>query len=89
MTASSEYKFEHKGKKYSIPTFTSLPMGAVRAARKATDDADKAFVIIEYVLGEDSPEIKALDTMTASEFSDWLTGWTKGAPLGESVSSER
>lgn len=89
MTASSEYKFEHNGKKYSIPSFSALPMGAVRAARKAADDADKAFVIIEYVLGEDSPEIKALDTMTAQEFSEWLTGWTQGAPLGESVSSAR
>jgi hypothetical protein len=87
MTAKDSYEFEHKGKKYSIPAFSSLPMGAVRAARKATDDADKAFVIIEYVLGDNSPEIKALDTMTASEFSEWLTGWTKGAPLGESVSS--
>jgi hypothetical protein len=82
------YKFEHAGKKYEVPAFTSLPMGAVRASRKATDDADKAFIIIEYVLGEDSNELKALDSMTASEFSEWLTGWTQGAPLGESVSSE-
>ena len=82
------YNFEHAGKKYSVPSFTSLPMGAVRASRKATDDADKAFIIIEYVLGEESNELKALDSMTASEFSEWLTGWTQGAPLGESVSSE-
>ena len=87
MTAIEKYEFDHNGKKYSIPSFASLPMGAVRAARKATDDADKAFVIIEYVLGENSPEIKALDTMTSKEFSEWLTGWTQGAPLGESVSS--
>jgi hypothetical protein len=89
MTAPSKYEFEHNGKKYSIPSFSSLPMGAVRAARKANNDGDKAFIIIEFVLGEDSPEIKALDTMTAQEFSEWLTGWTQGAPLGESVSSAR
>lgn len=83
------YNFTHAGKKYSVPAFGSLPMGAVRASRKAIDDADKAFIIIEYVLGEDSNEIKALDSMTATEFSEWLTGWTQGAPLGESVSSEK
>jgi hypothetical protein len=87
MTAKATYDFEHKGKKYSVPTFANLPVGAVRAARKATDDADKAFIIIEYLLGEDSPEIKAIDTMTSKEFATWLEGWTQGAPLGESVSS--
>jgi hypothetical protein len=88
MTANSEYKFQHNGKKYSIPAFGNLPIGALRAARKATDDSDKAFVIIEYLLGEDSPEIKAIDTMNAAEFTDWLEGWTQGAQLGESSSSE-
>jgi hypothetical protein len=87
MTAKESYEFEHKGKKYSVPTFTNLPIGALRAARKATDDADKAFIIIEYLLGEDSPEIKAIDSMKSSEFATWLEGWTQGSPVGESVSS--
>jgi hypothetical protein len=86
MTAET-YKFEHAGKKYSIPSFGSLPVGALRAARKATDDADKAFIIIEYLLGEDSPEMKAIDTMNAKQFAEWLEGWTQGGPVGESVSS--
>jgi hypothetical protein len=88
MTAQSEYKFEHNGKKYSVPAFGNLPIGALRAARKATDDGDKAFIIIEYLLGDDSDEIKAIDTMNAAEFSKWLDGWTQGASLGESSSSE-
>lgn len=81
------YKFEHAGKKYSMPAFGSLPIGALRAARKATDDADKAFIIIEFLLGEESPEMKAIDTMSAKEFTTWLEGWTQGSPVGESVSS--
>lgn len=62
-------------------------MGAIRKARKGVDDVDKAFIIIEAVLGEDSAELKALDQMTAGEFQVFLEGWTEGAPLGESSDS--
>lgn len=78
------YSFEHKGKKYSIPAFTKLPMGAIRKARKASDDTDQAFIIIETVMGEDSKELAAVDSMSPEEFQVWLEGWTQGAPLGES-----
>ena len=82
------YTFTHEGKELSIPAFGNLPMGALRNARKATDDGDKAFIILEYLLGEESEELKAIDSMDAAEFSTWIDGWTKGAPLGESSSSE-
>mgnify|MGYP007089737738 CR=1 FL=1 len=86
--AAKTFKFEHAGKTYSIPAFTELPMGALRKARKAKDDADQAFTIIETVMGEDSDELAALDSMTANEFQKFLEGWTQGAPMGESSSSE-
>jgi hypothetical protein len=89
MTKSANtYSFTHNGKDFTVPAFAKLPMGALRKARKADDDGDKAFIILEFVLGEDSPELAALDTMDAKEFAAWLEGWTQGAPLGESVSSE-
>lgn len=88
MAASKTYKFTHNGKSYEIPAFDALPMGALRKARNAKDDADQAFTIIETVMGVDSAELAAIDTMTASEFQAWLEGWTQGAPLGESSSSE-
>jgi hypothetical protein len=85
MTAQHTFTF---GKKtYTIPAFNALPMGAVRKARKGEDDLDKAFIIIEEVMGEDSPELKALDKMNAEEFQTFLEGWTQGAPLGESLES--
>ena len=87
MTAKNEYKFEHNNKTYQIPYFTELPMGAIRKARKATDDIDKAFIIIEEILGENAPALEALDTMKAAEFQKFLEGWTQGAPLGESLES--
>lgn len=86
MTAKA-YKFEHKNKKYSVPGFSQLSMGVIRKARKGTDDLDKAFIIIEELLGENSPELNALDEMTPVEFQVFLEGWTQGAPLGESLDS--
>jgi hypothetical protein len=44
---SKTYEFVVAGKTYSIPAFSSLPAGALRQARKATDDLDKAFTIVE------------------------------------------
>ena len=86
MTAKN-YEFEHKGKKIIIPSFDSLPMGVLRKSRKADSDMDKAFIIIEELIGEDSEEIKMLDTMTPKEFQVFLEGWTQGAPVGESSGS--
>ena len=81
------YKFDHNKTTYEIPSFSELPMGAVRKARKATDDIDKAFIIIEEVLGENAPALQALDSMKAAEFQKFLEGWTQGATLGESSGS--
>lgn len=89
MTAKNKtFEFEHKGKTFTIPAFSALPMGAIRKARKAKDEGDQVFTIIEIMLGEDSPELAALDAMDGDEFQVFIAGWTQGAPLGESSSSE-
>lgn len=78
------FEFEQGGKKYRIPSFKDLPTGALRRARSASDDLDKAFLIVENVMGEDSPELLAIDRMTISEFGEFVKAWTQGAPMGES-----
>lgn len=78
-----KFSFKSKNKTYSIPLFSDLPAGALRKARKSDDDLDKAFTIIEFVMGEDSPELKAVDDMTVQEFSSFLQEWTGGASVGE------
>lgn len=88
MTASKTYTFEHNGKKFTIPAMSALPMGVLRKSRKSEDSMDRAFIILEELMGEDSPELKAVDTMDAEQFNAFLEGWTQGAPLGESSSSE-
>lgn len=81
------YDFEIAGTTYSVPSFKDLPAGALRKSRKASDDMDRAFIILEETVGEDSDVIRAIDTLSVTELGEWLKGWTQGAPLGESSSS--
>ena len=79
----SKHEFEYKGKKYSVPSFASIPMGVLRKSRKGKDELDTVFLILETMLGEDAKAFEALDKMDGTEFGEWITGWTQGAGLGE------
>lgn len=81
------YTFESGGKSYTVPSFDEIPTGALRKARKADDEMDKAFTILEETLGAKSPVLGVIDKMTVKEFATWLEGWTEGARLGESSDS--
>jgi hypothetical protein len=81
--AVKTHSFKHNGKTYTIPLFADVPMGALRKARKAQDDGDKVFIILEEVLPEGNPALAAIDTMNGPTFAEFLKGWTQGAPLGE------
>lgn len=82
-TTHNKFEFEHGGKTFHIPKFQDLPTGVLRRTRKAADDLDKAFLIIENVMGENSPELNAIDNMSISEFGEFVKAWTQGAPMGE------
>jgi hypothetical protein len=81
------YKFEIKGTDYEVPLLKDAPIGVIRKSRKAANDMDAAFLILEFMLGEDSPELEAVDSLSTTEFGDWMKGWTQGASLGESSGS--
>lgn len=85
---SKTFTFKHDGKSYTIPKFTDLPVGVIRKARRAKDDADMAFTIIESVMGEGSAELEAIDAMSTTEFQEFVLEWTQGAGVGEASSSE-
>lgn len=87
MTAPT-HDFTFEGKTYTIPSFSSLPMGALRRARKAKDEIDQIFTILEMTVGEDSDAIGAIDKMQPAEFEEFVKAWTQGASMGESSSSE-
>jgi hypothetical protein len=80
---SAKFVFEYDGKKLTVPSFKALPTGALRASRKAENDLDKAFIILEHTLGIDSKELAAVDAMPLNTFGDFVAAWTDGAPVGE------
>lgn len=83
--SAKNYTFEHAGKKVSLPNFSEIQVGALRAARNATDEMDKAFIIFETVLDEKA--LAVIDAMTVAELADLISGWTAGAAVGESSES--
>lgn len=85
--APKTFTFTHNGEEFTIPTIAELPVGVVRKARKAADQGDAVFTMLEAVLEEGSPALEALDSMKAEEFSNFLEGWSGKAPLGESSDS--
>ena len=82
------YKFEINGTDYEIPAFADMPLGALRKARKAQDELDATFELLEGALGADSPVMAALDTLTIEQFKTWFEGWAGGSTVGESSGSE-
>lgn len=85
--AAKTFTFEHDGQSFTIPHFKSLPIGAIRKARKAGNDTDATFLLLENVLKEDSAELAAIDSMDGEQFGKFLEGWIGKAPLGESSDS--
>lgn len=89
MTAAKpkSYTFTQNGETHTIPTLVAIPVGTLRKARKAKDEPDQVFTILELTLGEDSPALAAIDTMDGEQFEAFMKGWTQGAPMGESSDS--
>jgi hypothetical protein len=85
--AAKTFTFSHNGEDFTIPAIADLPVGVMRKARKAADQGDAVFMMLEAVLDEGSPALAALDDMKADEFSLFLEGWSGKAPLGESFDS--
>ena len=81
--AERTHTFTHNGESYTIPAISALPVGVTRKARKAKDEADQVFIMLEESMGEDSAALAAVDTMTPEEFQTFLEGWTQGAGVGE------
>jgi hypothetical protein len=80
------YKIEHKGKTVELPDFKDLPVGLIRKARKENQD-ELMWVVLESVL--DAKALDIVDSMSMTEFNEAMTGWTQGAPLGESLKSSK
>lgn len=71
-----------------LPHFSRINGGALRKARKAENEVDAFFIIIEEFCGEPSPELDHLDRLPLVELGQLFLDWTQGATVGESSSSE-
>lgn len=80
------YKIEHNGKTVELPDFKELPVGLIRKARKAEQD-ELMWIVLETVL--DEKDLDIVDSMSMTDFTTAMTGWTQGAPLGESLKSSK
>jgi hypothetical protein len=80
------YTIKHNGETITLPDFTNLPVGILRKARKLSLD-EQTWFFVESVLDEQN--LAVLDTMSLTEFTKALEGWTQGAPLGESLKSSK
>jgi len=78
------YEIEHNKTKITLPSFTTLPVGLVRKARNLSPD-DQMWQMLESILDEKTLDV--IDTMSLSEFTEAMEGWTQGAPVGESLKS--
>lgn len=85
--AFEKYMFTVDGTDYFIPHAAQIPSGMLRKVRKLPQ-IDGTFTILEELLGENSPELAALDSLPLGELNKTLNDWMGGASMGESVSSE-
>lgn len=81
MKDENMYKYTKDGVEYSFPLFKNIKTGILRKARKAKDDTDMVFTIIELMLGEESKELEMIDNLTNEEFEEFLNGWLQGVDL--------
>lgn len=86
--SKKSFSFERNGKTFNIPSPTEIPFGVIRKTRHIEDEMDKTITILEELLGVDSEEMKAIDSMTITELTEFVNEWTSGATLGESSGSE-
>jgi hypothetical protein len=80
MTATT---FEHNGSSYELPDIKTVKPGVMRKARKGENEMDKTFLLLELLLGDDSPTMLALDDLTPEDFNKVIGDWLQGAQLGE------
>lgn len=71
------------GVDYTLPK--QIPAGALRKSRKATDQLDQVFTILEEVA--DEATLAALDALPVGELANVAKAWMQGMTAGESSSS--
>lgn len=89
-TESSKYRYDIGDVTVELPSLKNLPPKVSRRTRKLNSE-DRFWTTLEILLGEDSPEIEALEGLDADTFEDFSNGWSEfsGIDLGKSKASPR
>ncbi|MGI5223063.1 hypothetical protein [Nocardia sp. CA-290969] len=72
----------------TLPSLSYLKPGLVRRLRRM-NGTDQMYTLFEETLGEDSPEMRAIDEMDPDEFDAMREQWHKhsGIDMGKSAAS--
>jgi hypothetical protein len=75
------------GRTVKLPSFDQIPFGVVRKLRKADNDGEAFFGLIEAVADEEA--LAVLDTLPLAATGDVFTAWQNaaGVTAGESSAS--
>jgi hypothetical protein len=77
---SSTVRVETSAGIVELPQLSTIRAGVLRKARKATDEMDQFFTILESVLGEESLELHTLDQLPLEELAQVFEQWTGTTP---------
>jgi hypothetical protein len=77
---SSTVRVETSAGIVELPQLSTIRAGVLRKARKATDEMDQFFTILESVLGEESLELYTLDQLPLEELAQVFEQWTGTTP---------
>lgn len=78
--SAETHTFEFKGKSYTIPAYTQIPMRALRKALDEENQIKQSYIILEETV-KDKKVLEILGDMTVSDFVAFVEGWAGEAQV--------
>lgn len=78
--SAETHTFEFKGKSYTIPAYTQIPMRALRKALDEENQIKQSYIILEETV-KDKKVLEILGDMTVSDFVSFVEGWAGEAQV--------
>lgn len=87
--ATEKFHYTTKaGEKIVLPKFDQIPTGVIRRTRNLPAE-EQMFAVLEAYLGDETPEMEAIDKLPTGELQKFVSAWQKdaGISVGESSAS--
>jgi len=72
--SAETFTFKAKGKSYTIPAYSQIPMRALRRALDEENQVKQSFIIVEETV-TDKKTLEALEELPVSEFIAFMSEW--------------